>query len=140
MIFEHSIPPWLIWTGLAMGVAVFIHSVRRDLPWTRQSAPLIALRTVVLLLLAWCIFIPGIRALACARREAPHRRCPGRVAEYDTGTFTRPADPLGYRLQGSRSAMDSRPCREMRDRPVRVRGERGSAGNTGQCSSAHTRR
>ena len=102
MIFEHTIPTLLIWLGILAALAAGAYSVWRYAPRSRAMAIIGGLYILFLLLLAWCMLMPGTRTVET------HTLKPRFVVALDTSEsmLLSPSDDISNRWSVAREVLE----------------------------------
>jgi len=101
IIFEHSFATWVIWAGIAIGVAVALYSFWRYVAIEWATIAMAAVRLMFMALLAWCLFQPEWR------RALTHMLRPRFVAAVDTSRsmLLSPSEDVSNRWDAARAVL-----------------------------------
>jgi hypothetical protein len=70
IIYEHTVPAAAIWIGVTLALAVSVAGYWIYVKRNWALAPLIALRALFLILLGWCLFMPGERTVQTLQQRS----------------------------------------------------------------------
>jgi hypothetical protein len=102
IIFEHTVPTLMIWMGLLAAVAVGAYSAWRFAPRMRAILIIGGLHLLFLLILAWCLLLPG------SRKVETHTLKPRFVVALDTSgsMLLSPSDNISNRWSIARDILE----------------------------------